>query len=70
MENLLLNDNPTKEPLTAPPPSGISYDAVALRAYFIALDRHRRGEPPDPFKDWTEAESQLRLANRQGNGSQ
>jgi hypothetical protein len=36
-----------------------SYDDIALRAYFIALDRHRRGQPSDPFKDWVEAERQL-----------
>ena len=35
------------------------YDAIALRAYFIALERHRNGEAPDPLKDWLEAERQL-----------
>jgi hypothetical protein len=35
------------------------YDLIALKAYFIALDRHARGEPSDPFKDWLEAEKQL-----------
>ncbi len=36
-----------------------SYDAIALKAYFIALNRHARGEPSDPLKDWLEAERQL-----------
>jgi hypothetical protein len=35
------------------------YDAIALRAYFIALERHRNGGDPDPLKDWLEAEQQL-----------
>jgi len=35
------------------------YDTIALKAYFIALDRHARGEPGDPLKDWSEAERQL-----------
>jgi len=35
------------------------YDAIALKAYFIALDRHARGEPADPLKDWLEAERQF-----------
>jgi hypothetical protein len=39
-----------------------SYDAIALAAYFIALDRHVRGEAPDPLKDWLEAERQLTAA--------
>jgi hypothetical protein len=50
---------PDQRPLppSAPKPS---YDAIALKAYFIALDRHARGEPGDPLKDWIEAENQLR----------
>jgi len=46
----------------SPPPKQAakpSYDAIALEAYFIALDRHARGEPSDPVKDWLEAERQL-----------
>jgi hypothetical protein len=39
-----------------------SYDAIVLEAFFIALDRHERGEPPDPLKDWLEAERQLTRA--------
>jgi hypothetical protein len=39
-----------------------SYDAFVLTAYFIALDRHARGEAPDPLKDWLEAERQLARA--------
>jgi hypothetical protein len=39
-----------------------SYDAIVLAAYFIALDRHARGEAPDPLKDWIEAERQLTRA--------
>jgi hypothetical protein len=41
-----------------------SYDDIALRAYFIALDRHRRGEPADPSRDWLEAERQLGEATK------
>ena len=39
--------------------SKLSYDAIALAAYFIALERHARGEAPDPLKDWLEAERQF-----------
>jgi Protein of unknown function (DUF2934) len=40
-----------------------SYDAIALAAYFIALDRHARGEAcRPPLKDWLEAERQLSTA--------
>jgi len=37
----------------------LAYDAIALKAYFIALDRHTQGERADPLKDWIEAERQL-----------
>jgi hypothetical protein len=36
-----------------------SYDEIALRAYFIGLDREARGEPSAPLQDWAEAEHQL-----------
>lgn len=36
-----------------------SYDEIALRAYFIGLDRETRGEPSAPLQDWAEAEQQL-----------
>jgi hypothetical protein len=39
----------TKEPQTDHD-SKPSYDAIVLAAYFIALDRHARGEAPDPLK--------------------
>ena len=39
-----------------------SYDAIALAAYFIALDRHDRGEAPDLPEDWLEVERQLTAA--------
>jgi hypothetical protein len=51
----------TKEPQTDHD-SKPSYDAIVLAAYFIALDRHARGEAPDPLKDWLEAERQLTRA--------
>jgi hypothetical protein len=51
----------TKEPQTDHD-SKPSYDAIVLAAYFIALDRHARGEAPDPLKDWLEAEQQLTRA--------
>jgi Protein of unknown function (DUF2934) len=51
----------TKEPKTDHD-SKPSYDAIVLAAYFIALDRHARGEAPDPLKDWLEAERQLTRA--------
>ena len=35
-------------------------DDVALRAYFIAQDRHANGIPGSPETDWLEAERQLR----------
>jgi hypothetical protein len=51
----------TKEPQTDHD-SKPSYDAIVLAAYFIALDRHARGEAPDPLKDWLEAERQITRA--------
>jgi hypothetical protein len=36
-----------------------SYDEIAWKAYLIALDRHARGEPADPLRDWVEAEHLL-----------
>jgi len=39
-----------------------TYDEIALRAYFIGLERDRRGEAADPFGDWVEAEHQLRAS--------
>ncbi len=42
----------------------VSYDTIALKAYFIALDRHARGEDADPLKDWLEAERQLKQLSR------
>ena len=44
-----------------------SYDAIALKAYFIALDRHARGEEADPLKDWVEAEHQLKATGQNRN---
>jgi len=35
------------------------HDDIASRAYFIALDHERRGEPHDPLADWAEAETEL-----------
>lgn len=37
----------------------LSYDEIALRAYFIALHRDRHGHEGDPLHDWMEAEKQL-----------
>ena len=34
---------------------------IALRAYFIAEQRHRTGAPGDETGDWVEAERQLRF---------
>lgn len=33
-----------------------SEEDLARRAYFIALERHARGEAEDPLRDWLEAE--------------
>ena len=49
----------TDEPKEQRPRSKPSYDAIVLAAYFIALDRHARGEAPDPLKDWLEAKRKL-----------
>ena len=58
-------DSPSESPHSngASPVPKPTYDEIALRAYFLALDRHRRGDPSDPEKDWTEAEQQLRPAD-------
>ena len=56
----------TNEPKEQSPQTDVgskpSYDAIALAAYFIALDRNARGEAPDPLKDWLGAERQLTRA--------
>lgn len=39
---------------------GFSREEIALRAYFIAEDRHRHGKPGSASDDWHEAERQLR----------
>ena len=55
--------NESKEQSPQTDPGSEPYDdAIALAAYFIALDRHARGEAPDPLKDWLEAERQLTRA--------
>jgi len=51
-----------QNPALIPPPDAALYDAITLKAYFIALDRHARGEPADPLKDWLEAERQIKGA--------
>jgi hypothetical protein len=53
--------NPHEETTRSDNPSAPSYDEIALRAYFFALERHARGEPGDPFLDWLEAERQLNV---------
>jgi Protein of unknown function (DUF2934) len=40
--------------------NGLSYDAIATRAYFIALEH---GFQSDPVADWLTAERQLREAS-------
>ena len=48
-------NEPKEQSLQTDAGSKPSYDAIALAAYFIALERHARGEAPDPLKDWLEA---------------
>jgi len=59
-EQRTTNERKEQTPQTDPG-SKASYDAIALAAYFIALDRHARGEAPDPRKDWLEGERQLKM---------
>jgi hypothetical protein len=49
---------PAKKPVT------FSTEDIALKAYFIAEDRHRHGLPGDEHSDWIEAERQLRAEAR------
>jgi hypothetical protein len=60
-EQKTMNESKEQSPRTDPWLNP-SYDTIALAAYFIALDRHARGEAPDPLKDWLEAEQQLTRA--------
>ncbi|MFQ3577876.1 MAG: DUF2934 domain-containing protein [Verrucomicrobiia bacterium] len=39
--------------------SGPSDDAIRVRAYLLAEERHRRGQPGSPEGDWHEARRQL-----------
>ena len=45
-----------------------SYDEIALSAYFIALERARRGEEGDALTDWTEAERIFGLQTGENGG--
>jgi hypothetical protein len=45
-------------------PVTFSRDDIALRAYFIAEDRSRKGLPGDSHSDWLEAERQLRVEQK------
>ena len=45
-------------------PVTYSQEDVALRAYFIAEDRNRKGLPGDSRSDWLEAERQLRAEQK------
>ncbi len=38
----------------------ITAEHIAVRAYFLAEDRHAAGQPGDHATDWLEAERQLR----------
>lgn len=42
----------------------LTYEEIALRAYFIALQRHRQGEVGDPQHDWAEAQRQIKAERR------
>lgn len=46
--------------LSEAPVKTFTTDEIALRAYFIAQDRHSRGAWGTPEGDWLEAERQLR----------
>ena len=39
-------------------------EVIALRAYFIAEQRHAEGKPGDSLSDWLEAERQLLSENQ------
>ena len=56
-KNAMAGTDPSLPPVAELKPS---YDTIALKAYFIALDRHARGEPANAFKDWLEAERQVK----------
>ena len=58
-----MSDQPATDQPSGPRSEVVSYDEIALRAYFIALDRHSRGERGDPLRDWIEAE-RLAIAER------
>ena len=55
--NAMAGTDPSLPPVAELKPS---YDTSALKAYFIALDRHARGEPANTLKDWLEAERQVK----------
>ena len=37
----------------------VTYEMIAVRAYFLAENRHSNGQPGDHAADWHEAERQL-----------
>jgi hypothetical protein len=44
--------------------SQVTTDDIALRAYFIAEKRQKKGLPGDSTSDWVEAERQLKAEAR------
>ncbi len=55
---------PAKKKAPARKPVTFSTEDIALRAYFIAEDRHRHGIAGDSHSDWIEAERQLRAETK------
>ncbi|HEX5177561.1 MAG TPA: DUF2934 domain-containing protein [Chthoniobacteraceae bacterium] len=44
--------------------TGFTQEEIALRAYFIAENRHAHGLPGDAHQDWLEAERQIMAEHR------
>lgn len=40
--------------------SEVTFERIAVRAYFLSENRHAHGVPGDSQSDWHEAERQLR----------
>jgi hypothetical protein len=58
------NSPPTKVKGSAPKQTAFTQEEIALRAYFIAENRHAHGLPGDAHQDWLEAERQIMAERR------
>jgi hypothetical protein len=60
---------PAKAKRAEPEKPSYTQEEIALRAYFIAENRHAHGLPGDAHHDWLEAERQIMAEHRRAKSS-